>query len=235
MMLKTNKLKLERIPIWKIKTSNFNIRAKIEPDQNLKRNLYEKGQINPLITLNDYTLISGYRRYAELKRLRARKVWILKVSYLKKSNVLEYQLSEILHSKDINPMDKGRAFKRLMDLKKLSVQKLSKILNIPKHTLEWHLKLLKLPKAIKSDISEGRLKPYGIRMHRLYGKKRIRTRSDFILSSNDILFDSFLKRIAAMRTLIPQIEYTENQSKEAKILIKELLTIIEKNGGANHV
>lgn len=169
-MMKTSKLKLERVPTSLIKLNGYTIRRKLSTDLSLRKSLKKHGQLTPLLVLEDYTLVCGFRRYKELKALAARNLWVIKICGLKKNDILLYQLTELLHTQQLNPIEKGRAYKKLQDKLHISKVALSKILNVPKTDVAYHIRMLTLPKNIKDEIFDKKIRAYSYKMDLLIGR-----------------------------------------------------------------
>jgi len=128
--------------------------------EELINSIREHGIIQPLIVTkldNDkYQLIAGERRYRAAKVLELETVpaIIRKVSEIQK---LELSLLENIQRKDLNPIEKARAYQRLIDQFNLTQDEVAKKLGKARATISNTLRLLTLPEKIQEAIEEEKI------------------------------------------------------------------------------
>jgi len=106
---------LDNIDISKIKPYRYSYRKNIKEDlHELCYSIKEKGLLHPIIVrmIEDdkgYEIVAGTRRYYACKLLGWRKI-LSHVVELDDKEAFEVSLSENIHSKNLNPIEEGRAF-----------------------------------------------------------------------------------------------------------------------------
>lgn len=123
------------------------------------------GIIQPLIVrkINDkYEIVSGERRYRAAKKNGMLTVPAL-VGEFNDIECMELSLVENIQNKSLNPLEEGKAYKKIMDTSNMSIEELEKNTSVPKDTIQEKIKLLDLDKEVqkallKNDISESHAK-----------------------------------------------------------------------------
>ncbi|MCD6471112.1 ParB/RepB/Spo0J family partition protein [bacterium] len=128
--------------------------------EELINSIREHGIIQPLIVSkldnNKYQLIAGERRYRAAKILELETVpaIVRKVNEIEK---LELSLLENIQRKDLNPIEKARAYQRLIDQFNLTQDEVAKKLGKARATISNTLRLLTLPEKIQEAIEEEKI------------------------------------------------------------------------------
>jgi len=171
-------LRIETIPVEKIYVSPLNIRAEEDfgkslEDEVLRKNVAQAGIIQPITVRPDdkggYEVIIGRRRFLAVKdRVKAltcivRDEWddreALKSSLIENMGVLR---------KDLDPIVRARALKRLVETSPRGLTGVAKELGIPKSTLSEFLKVLELSEKMQQKVSSGQVPfRYAIKVARL--------------------------------------------------------------------
>lgn len=123
------------------------------------------GIIQPLIVrkINDkYEIVSGERRYRAAKKIGMLTVPAL-VGEFSDVECMELSLVENLQNKSLNPLEEGKAFKKILDTSNMSIEDLEKNTSVSKDRIQEKIKLLDLDKEVqkallKNDISESHAK-----------------------------------------------------------------------------
>lgn len=123
------------------------------------------GIIQPLIVrkINDkYEIVSGERRYRAAKKNGMSNVPAL-VGEFSDVECMELSLVENIQNKSLNPLEEGKAYKKILDTSNMSIEELEKNTSVPKDTIQEKIKLLDLDKEVqkallKNDISESHAK-----------------------------------------------------------------------------
>ena len=123
------------------------------------------GIIQPLIVrkINDkYEIVSGERRYRAAKKNGMSNVPAL-VGEFSDVECMELSLVENIQNKSLNPLEEGKAYKKIMDTSNMSIEELEKNTSVPKDIIQEKIKLLDLDKEVqkallKNDISEPHAK-----------------------------------------------------------------------------
>jgi len=118
------------------------------------------GIIQPLILGkkqgSKYEIIAGERRWRSAKILGLKTVpaLIRAIDYNKK---LEISLIENIQRKDLNALEKAKAYQRLMDEFNLTQEKIAERLGLARATVANALRLLSLPSVIQEAIKEEKI------------------------------------------------------------------------------
>ena len=132
----------------------------------LAASIKEHGVLQPLIVSElgggEYQLIAGERRLHASKKAGLEKVPVI-VRSVSEQQRLEVSLVENLQRTDLNPLEKAKAFKRLMDEFNLTQEQVAKQVGKSREAVANTLRVLYLPEEIqqalmKNEISEGHAK-----------------------------------------------------------------------------
>ncbi len=139
-----------------------------QPRQNFARadmeelinSIRTNGIIQPLILTQKeqgkYEIVAGERRWRSAKILGLKTVPSL-VRIIDVNKKLEIALLENIQRKDLNAIEKARAYQRLIDEFNLTQENISKRLGVPRATIANALRLLKLPKVIQNAIEQEKI------------------------------------------------------------------------------
>lgn len=153
---------IANIPIDKIKTNPFQPRTEFEEMSlaELTQSIKEQGIIQPVTVrksgYDEYQLISGERR------LRASKLAGLTEipAYIRVANdeqMLEMALIENIHRQDLNAIEIGLSYQRLMDECNVSMNDLAGRVGQDRSTIANYIRLLKLPPEIQIAIRDQQI------------------------------------------------------------------------------
>lgn len=202
--------------------------SQIEPNPNQPRKTFsrlemeelinsirEHGIIQPLIltrTGDKYQIVAGERRWRAAKILELKTVpaLIRAVSDMEK---LEISLLENIQRQDLNPMERARAYQRLMDEFNLTQEEVAKKIGKARATVANTLRLLTLPAVIQQAIEEDKITE---------GHAKV------LLSLEDPQKqDMFLKRILGLSLTVRETEKMVKGQRIKKPLIIDYL-LLEK-------
>jgi len=160
--------KIINLPLEQIEPNPYQPRKEFahQAQEEIINSIREHGIIEPLILTpglnNKFQIIAGERRFRAAKFLGLKTVPVIirKASEIEK---LELSLLENLQRKDLNPLEKARAYQRLIDEFNLTEEEVAKKIGKARSTVSNALRLLSLPllvqKAIEEEkISEGHAK-----------------------------------------------------------------------------
>ena len=148
------------IPINKIKNNNEQPRKYFDNDKivELAESIKVHGIIQPLILseLEDgnYSIIAGERRWRAAKILGLEEVPAI-VMNLTTSEILEVSLIENIQREDLNPIEEGKAYKKLIKEFNITQEQLSSRLGKSRTAITNTMRLLKLDDRVQSYIIEG--------------------------------------------------------------------------------
>ena len=139
-----------------------------QPRQNFARadmeelinSIRSNGIIQPLILVQKeqgrYEIIAGERRWRSAKILGLKTVPSL-IRQIDVNKKLEIALLDNIQRKDLNAMEKARAYQRLIDEFNLTQENISKRLGLARATIANTLRLLRLPETVQSAIEQEKI------------------------------------------------------------------------------
>lgn len=118
------------------------------------------GIIEPIVVrqveANTFVIVAGERRFNAARLLKLRQVPCV-VRQCTDSEALVISLTENLQRNDLDPVEKARALRRLLDEFALTQQEIGKRVGMSQSAIAHYLRLLSLPQEVRRLISEGAL------------------------------------------------------------------------------
>ncbi len=147
--------------IEEIKPNRHQPRKVFDPEKlrELVASIKEKGVIQPLIARRidgGYELIAGERRWRASQMAGLKQVPVV-LRDVRDSEMLELALIENIQRAELNPIEEAEAYQKLVDDFDFTQEELSIRVGKERSTIANHLRLLKLPELVKSDISNGKI------------------------------------------------------------------------------
>lgn len=127
--------------------------------EEMANSIREKGIITPLLvsgTETGYQLIAGERRWRAAQKAGLNRVPVV-VREVTPTEALELALIENIHRKDLNAIEEGLAYKRLLEETGATQDSLAQRLGKDRTSITNMLRLLGLPLFIQKDLIDGRL------------------------------------------------------------------------------
>jgi len=103
-----------------------------------------------------YEIVAGERRWRAAQRAGLHEVPIF-VRELSTAAAFEAAIIENLQREDLNPIETARAFSRLVEEQKQSIEKIAQRVGKDRSTISNSLRLLKLPKEVLDLVENGEL------------------------------------------------------------------------------
>ena len=125
--------------------------------EELSSSIKEHGVLEPIIvakTPAGYQIIAGERRWRASKLAGLKKVPVV-IKETTSKGMLEMALVENVQREDLNPIDRGQAFQRLIDEFGLPVSEVAKRIGKSESYVSNTMRLLNLPDAIKDGLISG--------------------------------------------------------------------------------
>lgn len=193
---------------------------------------FSKNIIYPIVIDQDNYLLDGYRRLTVLRKRGKRRVRVL-VKKVPKGKRLETSLILSMQHKNLNPMEKAKAFKNYIDSHKprLSQRAAAKKLKVSKAMIEDHLRLLSMPREIQKKVEEGKIKMYNLETFR---KIRVKSLEDFRQRTAKSQFFSIMNRLTTLEKYVVVSNFEETQFKKVLAKVNGIKFVLEgrlKNGG----
>jgi ParB family chromosome partitioning protein len=148
---------ISEIALGSIETNPFNPRTQFEKEGlfDLKESILEHGIIQPLTVRkmgNDkYQLISGERRYRASQLAGLEKVPVY-IRIANDQSMLELALVENIQREDLNAIEIGLSYERLLSECELTQDQLSEKISKSRSNIANHIRLLKLPAEIQMGL-----------------------------------------------------------------------------------
>jgi len=151
--------KLSTLPLNLIEPNPLQPRGTILPHtlDSLKESIQEHGILEPLViahTPAGYQIIAGERRWRAAKALGLSEVPVI-IKETTPKGMLEMAIVENVQRTDLNPIERGKAFSRLMQEFGLTNGEIAKRVSKSPAYVSNTLKLLELPDALKDGLIGG--------------------------------------------------------------------------------
>ena len=129
--------------------------------QELAQSIRANGLIQPIVVRkagDRFQIIAGERRWraAKIAGLLRVPIVVRDVAPGEKSQ-LELALVENIQREDLNPIDEALAYKRLADQFQLTQEQIAAAVGKDRATIANHLRLLRLPDEVRTEVASGRL------------------------------------------------------------------------------
>ena len=155
---------IRSLPIDQLEPGPFQPRASMEPDalRELAESIRTRGVLQPLLarphpkTQGRYQIIAGERRWRASQQAGLHEVPVL-VRDLGDGDAMAAALVENLQRQDLNPIEEGEGFKRLVEEFGLTQEKLGEAVGKSRSHVANVMRLLQLPASVRIEVQNGRL------------------------------------------------------------------------------
>jgi len=153
---------VSEILLTSIGTNPFNPRTNFEKEAlfDLRESILEHGIIQPLTVRkmghDKYQLISGERRYRASQLAGLKKVPAY-IRIANDQNMLEYALVENIQREDLNAIEIGLSYERLLSECELTQEELSEKISKSRSNIANYIRLLKLPSEIQAGLRDRQI------------------------------------------------------------------------------
>ncbi len=128
--------------------------------QELVNSIKEHGLLQPLVLKkvgeDKFQIIAGERRFRACKRLKKETVPAI-LREVKDDQQLELSLIENIQRQNLNPIEKAKAYKELINKHDLTQEDISKKLGKSRSSVANTLRLLKLDEDVKEALKQGKI------------------------------------------------------------------------------
>jgi ParB family transcriptional regulator, chromosome partitioning protein len=145
-----------------IRPNPYQPRTEFDPKEieTLADSLKKDGLLQPVVVrpagAGFYQLVAGERRWRAAKLAGLVRVPVI-VREVEDKKMLELALVENIQRRDLNPMEKARAFRQLMTLNNWTQEQLADSLGMGRPTVANFLRLLDLPVEVQDAVSRGQI------------------------------------------------------------------------------
>jgi ParB family chromosome partitioning protein len=126
--------------------------------ESLAESLKKDGLLQPVVVrpagAGFYQLVAGERRWRAAKLAGLPRVPVI-IREVEDKRMLELALVENIQRRDLNPMEKARAFRQLMSLNGWTQEQLADSLGMGRPTVANFVRLLDLPPEVQEAVSRG--------------------------------------------------------------------------------
>ncbi|MEW6027407.1 MAG: ParB/RepB/Spo0J family partition protein [Planctomycetota bacterium] len=153
-----------QIPLEKIIPNRFQPRKTIEKEslQELIDSISTHGVLQPIVVRRDpkrtdiYEIMMGERRFRSCQALKKDTIPAI-ITEANDQRMMECALIENTHRKDLNPIERAKAYQLLADTFHLTQEEVAKRVGADRTTVSHFIRLLGLPQEIQDDISRHTL------------------------------------------------------------------------------
>jgi ParB family chromosome partitioning protein len=155
---------IQSIPLDILAPSPFQPRRQLDPAElaALADSIREQGVLQPILARPDatapgrYQIIAGERRWRAAQQAGLHEIPAL-VRVLTDSMAMAAALVENLQREDLNPMDEGEGYRRLMEDFALTQERVAESVGKSRSHVANTMRLLKLPPAVQTELRRGTL------------------------------------------------------------------------------
>jgi ParB family chromosome partitioning protein len=126
--------------------------------ESLAESLKKDGLLQPVVVrpagAGFYQLVAGERRWRAAKLAGLPRIPVI-IREVEDKKMLELALVENIQRRDLNPMEKARAFRQLMSLNSWTQEQLADSLGMARPTVANFVRLLDLPPEVQEAVSRG--------------------------------------------------------------------------------
>ncbi len=129
--------------------------------EELAGSIRENGVLQPVLVRpfgKGYQLVAGERRLSAAQRAGLLKIPAV-VRDVPDDRLLELALVENIQREPLNPIEEAQAYQNLVEASRQTQEQIAERLGKDRSTIANALRLLKLPPAVRSLVSEGKLSP----------------------------------------------------------------------------
>jgi ParB family chromosome partitioning protein len=149
------------VPIDSLSPSAVQPRERMDGENltDLAQSIKEVGLLQPLVARRvqgNLQIVVGERRWRAAKMVGLTEVPVV-VKEMDEKKALQLAIIENLQREDLNPIEKARAFRDLMDAMQTTQEEAARKLGIGRAVLANTIRLLELPSSVKDLVSEGEL------------------------------------------------------------------------------
>jgi ParB family chromosome partitioning protein len=126
--------------------------------ESLSASIKREGLLQPVVVRSAgagfYELVAGERRWRASRKAGLTRIPVV-IREVDDKKMLELALVENLQRRDLNPMEKARAFRSLMQLNSWTQEELADALSMARPTVANFLRLIEAPLEIQDAVSKG--------------------------------------------------------------------------------
>jgi ParB family chromosome partitioning protein len=152
------------VDIDRLEPNDFQPRRSVDEARlrDLAKSIKSNGIIQPIVVRkvgDRFQIIAGERRWRAARHAGLLRVPVVvrTVAPGQERSLLEMALIENIQREDLNPIEEALAYRRLADDFQLTQEDIASAVGKDRASVANHLRLLKLPDDLRSDVASGRL------------------------------------------------------------------------------
>lgn len=148
------------LELAKIDPNPFQPRKTMDPAglEELRDSISAHGVLQPIVVrkMGDrYQIVSGERRWRAARLAGLDRIPAIQRNVVSDSEMLELALVENVQRRDLDPIERARGFKQLMDALGITQEAVSMKVGLKRATVANHLRLLDLPEKVQIAVGKG--------------------------------------------------------------------------------
>lgn len=148
------------LELAKIDPNPFQPRKTMDPAglEELRDSISAHGVLQPIVVrkMGDrYQIVSGERRWRAARLAGLDRIPAIQRNVVSDSEMLELALVENVQRRDLDPIERARGFKQLMDALGITQEAVSMKVGLRRATVANHLRLLDLPEKVQVAVGKG--------------------------------------------------------------------------------
>ena len=150
------------IPLAKIRPNPFQPRGIFDPAAlaELQKSIESHGVLQPVVVRpvgDGFELISGERRFRASQAAGKQTIPAVVRTNVPDEDMLELALVENVQRADLDPLEKARGFRRLVEKLQLTQEDVAEKVGLRRTTVTNHLRLLELPGKVQEAVAERQI------------------------------------------------------------------------------
>lgn len=151
---------IESVEVSRVRPNPFQPRADFDEGEiaSLAESLKRQGVLQPVVVRpaegGFYELVAGERRWRASQKAGLDRIPAV-VREVDDRRMLEMALVENLQRRDLNPIEKARAFRRLIELNSWTQEEVADAVGLGRPTVANFIRLLELPPEVQEAVSRG--------------------------------------------------------------------------------
>jgi ParB family chromosome partitioning protein len=229
--------KLTQLKIFNLKPSRYQPRQRFSPDdlESLVNSIREKGILQPLLVRphpeekENYEIIAGERRWRAAKTLNLENIPVI-VRECTDSEALELALIENIQRHNLDPIEEGEGFHRLIEEFDYTQEQLAQVIGKSRSHIANTMRLLQLPESVKKLVSEGKITAGHARALLSHPNPETLVERILLEGMNVRTVEKTVKQASA-KSLLPENEHKIQEQEISQSLTQALgLTTVVKIG-----
>ena len=150
------------LELGQIDPNPFQPRKSMDPAglEELRDSISNHGVLQPIVVRRNadrYQIVSGERRWRATRLAGLERIPAVVRDDVSDHDMLELALVENVQRRDLDPLERARGFRALMDALQITQEKVAEKVGLKRATVANHLRLLELPERVQDAVGKGLL------------------------------------------------------------------------------